>query len=98
MPGKRRRRRSERPPPPLPAPRRIEIGPDGYEYEVRPIPAARATKTYRCPGCDHEIRPGTAHVVVIPVDMGEGAVDDRRHWHTPCWTHRATRGPTRRWS
>ncbi|MGV0803956.1 hypothetical protein ABQF26_43640, partial [Mycolicibacterium elephantis] len=26
------------------------------------------------------------------------AVDDRRHWHTPCWTHRGTRGPTRRWS
>ncbi|WP_082680956.1 hypothetical protein [Mycolicibacterium novocastrense] len=98
MARKRSRRRSERPPPPLPASRRIETGPDGYDYEVRPIAAARATKTYRCPGCDHEIRPGTAHVVVLPADMGERAADDRRHWHTPCWTHRATRGPTRRWS
>ena len=32
--------------------------PDGYDYEVRPVAAARAVKTYRCPGCDHEIRPG----------------------------------------
>jgi hypothetical protein len=37
--------------------------------------------TYRCPGCDHEVRPGTSHLVVIP----EGSVDERRHWHTPCW-------------
>jgi hypothetical protein len=90
-----RRRRPQRALPPLPAPRRIETGPDGYDYEVRPIAAARAVKTYRCPGCDHEIRPGTAHLVVVPADRG---ADDRRHWHTPCWTHRATRGPTRKWS
>lgn len=77
--------------------RRIEAGADGLDYEVRPIVAARATKTYRCPGCDHEIRPGIAHVVVWPADGTEG-VDDRRHWHTPCWQNRATRGPTRRWS
>jgi len=51
-----------------PAPRRVETGPDGYDYEVRPIPAARAVKTYRCPGCDHEIRSGTTHVVVWPTE------------------------------
>src|ERR1700754_5230673 len=82
--------------------RRIETGPDGHEYQVRPVAAARAVKTYRCPGCDHEIRSGTAHLVVWPTDAtlggGPGSVDDRRHWHTPCWTHRATRGPTRKWS
>lgn len=83
---------------PLPTPRRIETGPDGYDYEVRPVPGVRATKVYRCPGCDHEIRPGVAHVVVWPADAGESSVDDRRHWHTPCWANRATRGPTRRWS
>src|SRR4029079_12867394 len=82
----------------LPAPRRIEVGPDGYDYEVRPIAAARATKTFRCPGCDHEIRPGTAHLVVWQADLGESALDDRRHWHTPCWQNRTTRGPTRQWS
>ncbi|HTH84696.1 hypothetical protein [Mycobacterium sp.] len=98
MPRHRNPPRRQRPLPPLPVTRRIETGPDGYEYEVRPIAAANAVKTYRCPGCDHEIRPGRAHLVVWPVDLGEQAVDDRRHWHSPCWTHRATRSPTRRWS
>ncbi|MGE2815937.1 hypothetical protein ACQI5H_12445 [Mycobacterium heidelbergense] len=77
--------------------RRVETGPDGDEYDVRPVAAARAVKTYRCPGCDHEIRSGTAHLVVWPADSHAG-VDDRRHWHTSCWANRATRGPTRRWS
>jgi hypothetical protein len=77
---------------------RVEQGADGYDYLVRHVVAARATKTYRCPGCDQEVRPGVAHVVVWPADLGETAVEDRRHWHTPCWTHRANRGPTRKWS
>ena len=71
--GQSQRRRQD-PLPPLPAQRRVEAGPDGYDYEVRPVPGARATKTYRCPGCDHEIRSGTAHVVVWPADLGESAV------------------------
>jgi hypothetical protein len=77
--------------------RRVETGPDGHEYEVRPIAAARAVKIYRCPGCDHQIRSGTAHVVVWQAES-PGATQDRRHWHTPCWANRATRGPTRKWS
>ncbi|BBZ29733.1 hypothetical protein MMAD_40280 [Mycolicibacterium madagascariense] len=88
--------RRHQPLPPLTAVRRVEIGPDGYDYDVRPVPAARALKNYRCPGCDHEIGPGIAHVVVWPSDVGEAAVDDRRHWHTPCWSNR--RSPTRKWS
>ncbi|HET6734437.1 hypothetical protein [Mycobacterium sp.] len=98
MPRRRTPPRRQRSSPPLPVSRRIETGADGYEYEVRPIAGARATKIYRCPGCDHEIRSGTAHLVVWPAELGEQSVDDRRHWHTPCWTHRATRGPTRKWS
>ncbi|WP_082963056.1 hypothetical protein [Mycobacterium sp. E342] len=90
--------RRQRPSPSPPALRRLEIGPDGHEYEVRPVAAARAVKTYRCPGCDHEIRSGTAHLVVWPTDPTLGGAEDRRHWHAACWTHRATRGPTRRWS
>ena len=78
--------------PPLPVAPRTETGPDGYDYEVRAISAARAVKTYRCPGCDQELKPGVAHMVVWRV----GAEDDRRHWHTPCWTK--GRSPTRRWS
>ncbi|WP_156767199.1 hypothetical protein [Mycobacterium sp. E796] len=85
---------------PIPSPvlGRVEIGPDGHEYQVRPIAAARALKTYRCPGCDHEIRSGTAHLVVWPTDSPHAGLEDRRHWHTPCWANRATRGPTRKWS
>jgi hypothetical protein len=64
---------------------------------VRAVPGARSTKTYRCPGCDHEIRPGTGHVVAWPVGES-GDVMDRRHWHTACWTARHHRHPTtRRW-
>lgn len=92
----RRRRREDRRFAPLPPSRRVETGPDGYEYEVRVVSASRAVKVYRCPGCDHEIRVATAHVVVLPVDVGD--VDDRRHWHTACWANRANRGPTRKWS
>ncbi|MEQ0646256.1 hypothetical protein ABLO07_15485 [Mycobacterium tuberculosis] len=88
----------QRPEPPSWALRRVEAGPDGHEYEVRPVAAARAVKTYRCPGGDHEIRSGTAHVVVWPTDLPQAGVDDRRHWHTPCWANRATRGPTRKWT
>jgi hypothetical protein len=77
---------------------RTEEGPDGYRYEVRAIAGSRAVKVYRCPGCDHEIRPGTAHVVVWPSrsDGASGDGEDRRHWHTPCWSN--GRSPTRRWS
>jgi len=38
----------------------------------------QAVKTYRCPGCDHEIPPGIGHEVVVPRD----APHERRHWHT----------------
>ncbi|HEV3450809.1 MAG TPA: hypothetical protein VG869_06340 [Acidimicrobiia bacterium] len=54
---------------------------DDGDVEVRRVQPYQATKTYRCPGCDHPIGPGTGHVVVVP----SGAVEDRRHWHTACW-------------
>ncbi|WP_280235770.1 ATP/GTP-binding protein [Nocardia cyriacigeorgica] len=74
---------------------RTESGPGDETYVVRTIPGTRANKTYRCPGCDHEIVPGVAHVVAWPAYGGE---DDRRHWHRGCWNGRRTRGITRRWS
>lgn len=88
--------RRRQPLPQRPEPHRVEVGPDGYQYEVRPVAGARAVKTYRCPGCDHEIRSFTPHVVVWPIDATPVGIDDRRHWHTPCWANRATRGPTRK--
>ncbi|KAA2259574.1 hypothetical protein F0L68_21220 [Solihabitans fulvus] len=64
---------------------------------VRTVTGAQTTKFYRCPGCDHEIRPGVAHVVTWPA-ADYGSVEDRRHWHSACWTNRGHRGPTsKRW-
>jgi hypothetical protein len=62
----------------------------GAEYVVRPVTGAATVKTYRCPGCDHEIRPGVPHVVVWP--YGETDALSRRHWHTACWEARDRRG------
>ncbi|KAA1431571.1 hypothetical protein [Mycolicibacter arupensis] len=96
----RRRSASRRHEPlgPLPLHQRVEAGTDGYDYVVVPIAGSRAVKVYRCPGCDHEIRCGIAHVVVWPHGASDAAGDDRRHWHTPCWANRHNRGPTRKWS
>jgi hypothetical protein len=58
--------------------------PSGSGYQVR---ESTATKTYRCPGCNQEIRPGVMHVVA----WREGEESERRHWHTPCW-RRVDRG------
>jgi hypothetical protein len=75
---------------------RVESGPDG-EWLVRAISGAQAQKTYRCPGCDHEIRPGVPHVVAWPAEE-TGSVEERRHWHQGCWDSRGRRGPAaRRW-
>lgn len=61
------------------------------DVEVRHVQPYQATKTYRCPGCDHEIRPGEGHEVVVPVHEP----DLRRHWHTPCWARRRRAGVRR---
>lgn len=68
--------------------------PDG-EWFVRPVAGSGADKRYRCPGCDQEVPPGVAHLVVWAADdlLGEAsAVRDRRHWHRPCWAARTRRG------
>ncbi len=69
---------------------RVQAQPDG-DWLVRNVPAG--DKTYRCPGCDQEIRPGSGHVVAWPADE-RGDPTDRRHWHTACWAARDRRGPT----
>jgi hypothetical protein len=45
------------------------------------IRAVTGDKSYRCPGCDLEIRAGVPHLVVVPLDDP----GSRRHWHTECW-------------
>jgi hypothetical protein len=87
-PRKTRKTRLAASPAPL-GPERIEDWPDG-DWVVRPVPGAAATKPYRCPGCDQELYPGIAHVVVWPTHSGVAA---RRHWHTVCWQRRMHRRP-----
>jgi hypothetical protein len=77
----------------------IEEAADG-DWVVRPLTGSSTGKTYRCPGCDQEIRPGTPHVVtwaayardsdLDPWDT-DSASDQRRHWHTVCWRARDRR-------
>jgi hypothetical protein len=60
-------------------------------WVTRTVDAAHALKTYRCPGCNQEIKPGTPHVVVWPHTPPVGATSSvayRRHWHTGCWNSR----------
>ena len=111
-PRRNRPRRSAADPQPL-TDERVRKGVEGVqqyqdgEWMVRSIFGGAATKTYRCPGCLQEIRPGVAHVVAWPADgrgdetqlsrrlrrtAGEGVLE-RRHWHTGCWQARDRRGP-----
>ncbi|MCL2735452.1 MAG: hypothetical protein FWD75_02335 [Propionibacteriaceae bacterium] len=60
----------------------------GTRWIVHTMPGFKAVKAYRCPGCQSLIAPGTAHIVAwpdSPASSVDRAVDDRRHWHTPCW-------------
>lgn len=69
----------------------VEQHPDG-EWSLRRITGSSSVKTYRCPGCDQEIRPATPHVVAWLSDDPKGS-EQRRHWHSPCWAARDRRGP-----
>ncbi|MDP9429440.1 MAG: hypothetical protein M3Q47_11450 [Actinomycetota bacterium] len=82
----------------------VEEAADG-DWVVRRLTGAASAKTYRCPGCDQEIRPGMPHLVTWPAyprnsdsDSGDGdlwdtesAAGTRRHWHGACWQARAHR-------
>jgi hypothetical protein len=68
----------------------------GEEFVVRRVTGSASRKSYVCPGCHQPIRPATPHVVAWPVLASSFAreatgLDERRHWHTPCWTARERR-------
>lgn len=70
-------------------------GPAGEQVEdgwvVRRVAGIAGDRSYRCPGCDHMHDAGQPHVVAWP----QGSPQDRRHWHTPCWSARHRRAPDR---
>ncbi len=75
-------------PRPAPAGERVE---DGYVVRSVAGTAGRGggpAKAYRCPGCDQLLPAGQPHLVAWP----QGSPDDRRHWHSACWTARGRRG------
>ena len=67
----------------VPAGERVEDG-----HVVRAVAGSGTGRAYRCPGCDQLLPAGSPHVVAWP----EGRPDDRRHWHTACWSARGRRG------
>jgi hypothetical protein len=80
---RRQREAREREAPPPPSARSFTIAPRWATAEgvtVRAVSGEKG-KSYRCPGCQQEIRPGAPHLVIVTGHDVEG----RRHWHTPCW-------------
>lgn len=60
----------------------------GVTWNVQPVTAVQAQKTYVCPGCGRDIGPGVAHLVAWRADGVLGDTADlaaRRHWHEACW-------------
>ncbi|WP_426623783.1 hypothetical protein ACPPVW_14400 [Leifsonia sp. McL0607] len=67
--------------------KRVEVR-RGVEWNVQPVSALQAQKSYVCPGCGREIASGVAHLVTWRADgvLGDSAdLAARRHWHTTCW-------------
>lgn len=64
----------------------------GQVWAVRQVRGNASGRAYRCPGCQHELAASVPHTVVWPVaSMRE--LENRRHWHTPCWAARDRRRP-----
>jgi hypothetical protein len=87
---RRHRSARERVGPPPPPERSGTAAPPWAQTAGLDVRAVIADKVYKCPWCDHEIRRGVSHLVVVP----EGDPTSRRHWHTECWRRelRRTRG------
>ena len=88
---RRHRSARDRPGPPPPAPSSTLAHPGWAQVPGYDVRAVLGDKAYRCPGCDHEIRRGLPHLVVVPEDTP----DERRHWHEHCWRQELRRARPR---
>ena len=78
MPRKNRRAPDEMP---QPLRRPQFVPPDWALADDSTVRAVTGDKPYTCPGCQHAIRSGVQHLVVVESED----VEARRHWHTECW-------------
>jgi hypothetical protein len=69
----------------------------GQMWTVRQVRGNDSGRQYRCPGCQQEVSAAVPHTVVWPSE-GMRGVDNRRHWHTPCWNARGNRRPGGSWA
>ncbi len=70
---------------------RLDVKTDG-EWMVQAMNADSAVKAYTCPGCNRRITVGAAHLVTWPREASlwvAAPVDERRHWHSACWSRRS---------
>jgi hypothetical protein len=69
----------------------------GQAWGVRTVRANDSGRVYRCPGCQGEVGADVPHTVAWPLDSMQ-QVDNRRHWHTVCWSARERRRPGGSWA
>jgi hypothetical protein len=70
----------------------VEVRYAGQSWAVRQVRPNDSGRDYLCPGCQQQVSAATAHTVVWPAaSMQE--VENRRHWHTVCWSARERRRP-----
>ncbi|MFK5633222.1 MULTISPECIES: hypothetical protein [unclassified Ornithinimicrobium] len=69
----------------------------GQVWGVRTVRPNDSGRVYRCPGCQGEVGADVAHTVAWPVESMQ-QVDNRRHWHTVCWSARERRRPGGSWA
>jgi hypothetical protein len=77
----RRNRRAPDPEVAAPLRRPTFVAPEWARADDASVRAVTGDKAYRCPGCQHTIRAGVQHLVIVESEDVEG----RRHWHTECW-------------
>jgi hypothetical protein len=77
----RRNRRAPEPAVAAPLRRPTFVPPEWACADDASVRAVTGDKPYLCPGCQHTIRAGVQHLVVVESEDVEG----RRHWHTECW-------------
>ncbi len=69
-----------------------DVSYQGLQWTVREVRGNDSGRTFRCPGCQQEVAAAMPHTVVWPSETMHG-VENRRHWHTRCWSARDRRRP-----